>query len=296
MENSKNLNPGLQKILGLDINGMEAGGRKVAGGKNVKAMVDIMDLTDKVAVVTGGSRGLGFCITNRLCEAGAKVVIADLATEFVESALEFFTSKNYDVKFMKTDVRDTAQIEATVNFAKKEFGGIDILVNNASIWKMNELFDITEESWNDIMDVNLKGTVFFTKIVAELMKKQGRGGKIVNVASVAGIGMENAFGCMVQYVASKSGVVNISKSLARELKPLGININCVCPGGMITPGAIFTEIPSNIKEKRENSLAVPVSDPDDVARVVYMMSTGISDYMDGSTVIVDGGAHLMIDK
>lgn len=298
MKDSNALNPCYQRVLGmgLDVNGMEAGGHKVTGGKNAKSMVDIMDLTGKVAIVTGGSRGLGFCIVNRLCEAGASVVIADIAVEFAKVAMEFFSSKNYNVKFIKTDVSDISQIEACVDFTVKELGGVDILVNNASIWQFNELFDVTEESWDNIVDVNLKGTVFFTKIVAGLMKKQGRGGKIVNVASVAGIGMENAMGCMVQYVASKSGVVNISKSLARELKPLGININCVCPGGMITAGAMCTDISQELKERRNNTLAVPASDPDKVARVVYMMTTGMSDFMDGSTVIVDGGAHLMIDK
>lgn len=298
MEGQQTTNPMFQRLLGLDIYGGEIAGMKVQGGQNAKPMKDILDLSSKVAIVTGGARGLGFCIVNRLCEAGASVVIADIAVEFAESALSFFSSKGYKVKFIRTDVRDIHQIEAAVDFTVREFGKVDILVNNAAVWKMNKFFDLTEQTWDDTIDTNLKGTVFFTQAVAKQMAKQGHGGKIVNIASVAGLSMESAYGCLIQYVASKAGVIGISQSLARELKPLGININCVIPGGMLTPGAILSgmDISPEIRELSKNSPTAPVTDPDEVARVVYMMTTGVSDYMHGAVVVVDGGARLMIQK
>ena len=169
-------------------------------------------------------------------------------------------------------------------------------MNNAAIWKMNKFFDLTEETWDNMIDVGLKGTVFFTQAVAKQMVKQGQGGKIVNVASVAGLSMESSYGLLTQYVAAKSGDVGISQSLARELKPLGININCVLPGGMVSPGAIHGAPTPELREKTKGHPTVPVTDPDDVARVVFMMATEISNYMHGATVVADGGARLMMQK
>ena len=285
-----------QRLLGLDIDGVEIAGMKVQGLKNAYPMKDILDLSGKVAIVTGGSRGLGLCIVNRLCEAGASVVIADIAVEFAEAAVEYFSTKDYKVKFINTDVRYLPQIQAAVDFTVQEFGKVDILVNNAAIWKMNKFFDLTEETWDNTIDVILKGTVFFTQAVAKQMAKQGEGGKIVNVASVAGLSMENSYGFLTQYVAAKSGVVGVSQSLARELKPLGININCVLPGGMVSPGAIHSAPTPELREITNSHPTVPVTDPDDVARVVFMMATDISNYMHGATVVADGGARLMIQK
>ena len=296
MENLYTFDAGYQRMLGIDVNGMEMPGMKIQGGRNAIPMETILDLSGKVAIVTGGARGMGFCVVNRLCEAGASVVIADIAVEFADAAVAFFTSKDYKVKFIKTDVRYLPQIEAAVDFTVKEFGKVDILVNNAAIFKMNKFLDLTEETWDDTIDVDLKGTVFFTQAVVKQMVKQGQGGKIVNVASVAGLSMESSYGCLVQYAAAKSGVVGVSQSLARELKPLGININCVLPGGMLTPGAMHMERTPEIIELSKTNPTAPVTDPDEVARVVYMMTTQISDFMHGATVVADGGARLMIQK
>ena len=285
-----------QRLLGIDIHGADIHGMKIRGAENVRPMEEILDLSGKVAIVTGGARGLGFCIVNRLCEAGASVMIADIAVEFAEAAVEFFSSKNYSVKFIETDVRYLPQIQAAVDFTVEEFGKIDILVNNAAIWQMNKFFDLTEETWDDTIDTDLKGIVFFTQAVAMQMVKQGQGGKIVNVASVAGLSMESSYGLLTQYVAAKSGVVGISQSLARELKPLGININCVLPGGMLSPGAMHSAPSPELRELTNDQPTAPVTDPDEVARVVYMMTTGISDYMHGATVVADGGARLMIQR
>lgn len=277
--------PGYQRVLGIDINGVP---NMTSGAKNAKPMRDILDLSGKVAIVTGGAMGMGFCVVNRLCEAGASVVIADVAVEFAEKALEYFASKAYNVEFVQTDVRYVDQIQAAVDFTVQKFGSIDILVNNAAVWSHRLLSEITEDTWAEIVDINLKGTLFFVKAVAQVMEKQGRGGKIVNIASVAGLS-EDPAPIMFEYVASKSGVIGITKSLARALKPLGININCVIPGGMITPGAINTQGTEDAVALRKALPRLATADPDEVARVVFVLTTGISDFVHGTTVVVDGG-------
>jgi NAD(P)-dependent dehydrogenase (short-subunit alcohol dehydrogenase family) len=158
---------------------------------------------------------------------------------------------------------------------------------------MYALEEMTEEVWNYSMDLNLKGTFFFVQQVAAVMKEQGRGGKIVNVASVAGLSCDPA-PVLFDYVASKSAVIGITKSLARALKPIGVNINCVIPGGMMTPGAFNTPMTEASKAVRASMPQVPQpnKDPDEVARAIFMMATGVSDYMYGTAFPVDGGAHL----
>ncbi|HWQ75420.1 MAG TPA: SDR family oxidoreductase [Syntrophomonas sp.] len=296
MENLYSFDPIYQKMLGIDINGADFGIVKVEGGKNAKPLKDLLDLSGKVAIVTGGSRGLGFCVVNRLCEAGASVVIADIAVEFANAAIEFFNSRNYKTEFIETDVRYLRQIEAAVDFAVKKFGKVDILVNNAAIFTQQKFLDLTEETWDDTVDTDLKGTVFFTQVVARQMVKQGPGGKIINIASIAGVSAETPYGCMVPYVAAKSGVVGISQSLAKELKPMGININCVLPGGMMSPGGAHMTRTPEIVALSEANPGAPITDPDDVARVVFMMATEISNYMHGATVVADGGARWFIQK
>lgn len=284
---------GYQRLLDTVVEGVPG---RYSGLKGLKPMKDILDLTGKVAIVTGGAMGLGSCVVYRLCEAGARVVIVDIAEEFAEKSLEFYAEKGYSVKYIKTDIRFVDQIEAAVDFTVKEFGGVDILVNNAAIWNMNALEEMTEEIWDYSMDLNVKGTFFFIQKVVSVMEKQGRGGKIVNIASVAGISCEPA-PVLMDYVASKWGVVGITKSLARALKPLGININCVIPGGMMTPGAFNTPMTEASKAVRAKmpQITQPSTDPDEVARAVFMMTTGVSDYMHGANFPVDGGAHISIE-
>lgn len=287
---------GFQRLLGIDINGMETHGMKLAGLKNAEPMSELLSLNGKVAIVTGGAMGLGACIVNRLCEAGAKVVIADIAREYAGKVIEFFTGKGFDVKFHKTDVRDIKQINSAVDYTVREYGKLDILVSNTAHWRMEEFLDVNEEDYDAVVDTGLKGTYFFDQAAAKQMAKQESGGKIVNIGSVAGISMESSVGCLSSYVAAKSGVVGISQSLARELKPLGITINCVIPGGMLTPGAMNMDAVDSAKAKRQGAIKAPIADPDEVARVVYMMCTGIASFMHGEVVVVDGGTRLMIQE
>jgi len=277
-----------QKARGMDL--------KVADGN--KPLMEVLSLKGKTAIVTGGARGLGFHIVNRLCEAGAEVMIVDIAIEFAEDAVEYFTTKGYNVKFKEADIRFIDQINDAVKVTIEAFGKIDILVNNAAIWSMNRFLDMTEETWDNTIDTDLKGNVFFCQAVAKEMVKQNIKGKIVNVASVAGLSMESPYGFLSHYSSAKGGLVSVSQSLARELKPLGITINCVLPGGMLTPGAMHTEgMDASMYEVHQKSPRTPLTrNPDEVARVVFMMCTDVSAFMHGSTVVADGGARLMIQE
>jgi NAD(P)-dependent dehydrogenase (short-subunit alcohol dehydrogenase family) len=284
-------------MMDWDLNGMDMGnGFKHVGLKNLKPLKDILDLKGKVAIVSGGSRGLGARIVARLCEGGASCVISDVGDGFAEKAIEYFNTKNYQVKYIRTDVRSLAQINAAVDYAVKEFGKVDILVNNAAVYRMDKFSDVTEEIWDAGLDINLKGTFFFIQAVAKQMIKQGQGGRIINISSNAGNSMENSYGFMIPYVASKSGVNGITKSLARELKPHGIHINAVVPGGMLSIGGMAREKNAEIDEIRKANPPAPMSDSDNVARMVYIMATEMSDYMDGSVVFVDGGTYLGFRK
>ena len=298
MDELYTFDPMYQRLLGIDIQGAEIGGVRIAGAEHAVPMAEMLDLSGKTAIVTGGARGLGFCIVNRLTEAGARVMIVDVAVDFAQAAVDYFADRGRDVRFEIADIRDLAQVQRAVDATVEAFGGVDILVNNAAFRRVVKFLDLTESTWDAVVDTGLKGTVFFTQAVARRMVEQGRGGRIVNVASVAGISMESSYGMLIPYVAAKSGVVGISQSLARELKPLGITINCVLPGGMMSAGAVHssTELTPELREAMGEPGQVPVTDPDEVARVVFMLATPVSDFMHGATVVVDGGARLMIKK
>jgi NAD(P)-dependent dehydrogenase (short-subunit alcohol dehydrogenase family) len=282
---------GYKQVLGIDETGVPGMSR---GANNDPTMQEILDLTGKVALVTGGAMGLGFRTVNRLCEAGASVVIADVAVEFAERALDYFGKKDYTVKFVKTDVTSVAEIRNAVDYTVAEFGQIDILINNVGIWNHSVLAEITEETWQELIDTNLKAQMFFVQAVVPVMEKQETGGRIVNISSVAGLSADPA-PIMFEYVAAKSAVIALTKSLAKALKPKGIRVNCVIPGGMLTPGAITTHGTDAAKVLREATKS-PLSDPDDVARVIFMLATPVSDFMYGATLPVDGGAFLGIEE
>ncbi|MDR1766259.1 MAG: SDR family oxidoreductase [Lachnospiraceae bacterium] len=287
-----------QTLWNIDIGGMPARGPAppLTGLKDVKPLKDILDLTGKTAIVSGGSKGLGLRIVNRLCESGAAVVIADVDDFFGEKAVEFLSAKGYTARYQKTDLRDLNQIHACVDYTVANLGKVDILVNNAAYYKIVKFSDITEEFWDTSLDISLKGMFFMIQAVAVQMIKQGHGGRIVNISSNAGNSMENFYGWMVPYVASKSGVNGITRSLARELKPHGIHINAVVPGGMMSVGSFNMERTPEIEEVQRANPGAPIGDPDNVARVVCMACTEMSDYMDGSIIHADGGTYLGFTK
>lgn len=244
-----------------------------------------MNLNNKVALVTGGSRGIGKEIALELARNGVNIGFTyvrgeDKAKEVVKE----IESMGIKVLSIKANVSIEEEVAQMTKAMEEAFGTIDILVNNAGITKDNLLIRMKEEDWDDVMNVNLKGTFLCTKAISRIMMKK-RYGKIINMASVVGI-MGNAG--QGNYSASKAGVIGFTKSMARELASRGIRVNG------IAPGFIQTDMTDVLKDdvKAEMLKAIPLSafgKPEDIANLAVFLASERSDYITGQIINVDGG-------
>jgi 3-oxoacyl-[acyl-carrier protein] reductase len=241
-------------------------------------------LQDKVAVVTGAARGIGRAIAERLAAEGADVALCDLKEEWLAETAEAVGALGRRAECVGVDVSSGAAVDGAVASAIKAFGRVDILVNNAGITKDTLLVRMSEEEWDAVLDVNLKGSFLFTKAVAKPMMKQ-RSGAIVNIASIIGL-IGNAGQC--NYAASKAGVIALTKSSAKELAPRNVRVNAVAPG------FIESKMTDALSEDiRQQMLAqIPMKrfgKPDDVARTVLFLVSDAASYMTGQVLTVSGG-------
>jgi NAD(P)-dependent dehydrogenase (short-subunit alcohol dehydrogenase family) len=252
-----------------------------------------MKLKDKVAIVTGGARGIGEAIVRAYADEGAHVVIADIE---VAKAEELAAELGGKAMAVRLDVRATASIASLVSTAVSKLGGIDILVNNAAIFDMGPILEVTESSFDSQFAVNVKGLFFTLQAVAAQMVKQGRGGKIINIASQAG---RRGEALVAVYCATKAAVISITQSAGLGLIKHGINVNGVAPGVVDTPmwdqvDALFAKyegLPIGEK-KRQVGLAVPagrMGAPGDYRGVAVFLASHDSDYVVAQTFNVDGG-------
>jgi D-sorbitol dehydrogenase (acceptor) len=255
-----------------------------------------MRLKDKVAVITGGARGIGAAIARRYAAEGAKIVIADLLVEEAQALAREFGDAGHAVPL---DVMKQESIDAMVAATVKKFGGIDILVNNAAIFDMAPTMEITRDSYRKVFAVNVEGLLFALQAVAGQMIKQGRGGKIINFASQAGRRGEPLVGV---YCASKAAVISLTQSAGLDLIRHKINVNGIAPGVVDTPmwaevDALFAKyekLPIGEKKKRVG-LAVPygrMGTPEDLTGAALFLASSDSDYVVAQTYNVDGGNWL----
>ncbi|EGT0696191.1 TPA: 3-oxoacyl-[acyl-carrier-protein] reductase [Clostridium perfringens] len=242
-------------------------------------------LKDKVAIVTGGTRGIGRAIALKLADKGANIVInyrnSDKEAEELKAILE---EKGVKVLTVKCDISNFEDSKNLMNKCKEVFGKIDILVNNAGITKDTLIMRMKEEDFDSVIDVNLKGTFNCAKHASAIMLKQ-RFGKIINMTSVVGIAGNAG---QVNYAASKAGVIGLTKSLAKELGSRGITVNAVAPG------FINTDMTASLSEKvkEEASKNIPLKrlgDPEDVANLVGFLASDAANYITGQVINVDGG-------
>lgn len=244
-----------------------------------------MTLLGKTAVVTGGSRGIGRAIVLKLAEMGANIVVNYTSSpQKAEEVVALVKEMGREAIAIQANVSDSDAIQKMMQEVEEKFSTIDILINNAGITKDTLLMKMKDEDWDQVMDINLKGTFNCTKAVTRKMMKQ-RSGKIVNLASVVGV-MGNAG--QANYAASKAGIIGFTKSVAKELATRGINVNAVAPGFIQTE---MTDILSDeVKEAMMANIPMKLlGTPEDVANVIAFLCSDDAKYITGQVLHVDGG-------
>jgi 3-oxoacyl-(acyl-carrier-protein) reductase len=239
----------------------------------------------QTAIVTGSARGIGRAICEQLAADGVdNIVVCDLKAEWCGETVEAVKALGKNAVAMELNVADAKSIEAAVEEAAKLFGKIDIAVNNAGITKDGLLMRMSEEDWDAVLDINLKGAFLVTKAVSKHMMK-ARSGAIVNIASVVGI-MGNAGQC--NYSASKGGLIALTKSSARELAGRGIRVNAVAPGFIQSK---MTDVLSDEVKNRmlENIPMKKLGQPADIAKAVSFLASANAEYVTGQVLSVNGG-------
>jgi SDR family mycofactocin-dependent oxidoreductase len=263
-----------------------------------------MKLEGKVALVTGGARGNGLATAKLLAQEGADIVIADICEDIstvpyalstpatMDAAVEEIKKLGRKAIGIKCDIRKAAEVEAMVKQALDTFGKVDILVNNAGVATLEALVDMSEETWDDMLDIHLKGTFLASKYVVPHMIAQ-HSGKVVNISSVGGL---RGFGMGAHYCAAKHGIIGLSKSLAMETADHNINVNVVCPGTVWTDmmAGLASHFGMETEEAKENFYAGHLFKdreitPEDIGRAVLWLCTEDTRCITGAVIPVDAG-------
>jgi 3-oxoacyl-[acyl-carrier protein] reductase len=246
-----------------------------------------LQLTGKVALVTGAAQGIGKAVALLLARNGADIVVSDINLEKAEETAKEIQAVGRKAIAIKVDVASLRDVERMVQAVIEHFGHIDILINNAGITRDKLILRMAEEDWDAVLNINLKGTFNCTKVVVRHMSKQ-RSGKIVSIASVVGE-MGNAG--QANYSASKAGVIGFTKTIAREFAQRGINVNAIAPGYIETP---MTEaLPEKAKEELRRLIPMErLGRPEDVAEAVLFLVSEASGYITGQVLNVNGGIYM----
>src|SRR5581483_5020252 len=207
----------------------------------MKGIQELLSLSGKAAIVTGGAQGIGYGISYRLAEAGAHVLVTDINTSAAQKTANDLVAKGWSAKAYIVDVRQESGIQGMIEECHRTFGSLDILVNNAGIYPIVPLREMTLKRFEEVLHVNLLSVFLATKYAADIMRTQG-GGKIINISSIDAL--HPSLTGLAHYDASKHGVWGFTKSTALELAPDNIQVNAIAPGGIATPGTGATAQPT----------------------------------------------------
>jgi NAD(P)-dependent dehydrogenase (short-subunit alcohol dehydrogenase family) len=247
-------------------------------------------LDGKVAIVTGGSSGIGKAIVKTYLDHGAKVMIVDVDEEGLQETEKELAKFKENVLLVKGDVTKVEDVRKTVDETVKKWTKIDVLVNNAGVGTISSLIEMTEEEWDYVLDINLKGMFLFTREVAKVMIEQ-KGGCVINLSS---INEEVPLAGEIHYCVSKGGVKMLTRAVALELAPYNIRVNAIAPG--MTETALTEEILVIPELKGAVLHQIPlgrIGRPKDIAKVAVFLASDYASWVTGSTICVDGGMHLI---
>jgi NAD(P)-dependent dehydrogenase (short-subunit alcohol dehydrogenase family) len=249
----------------------------------------MINLKDKVAIITGARRGMGRMHALILAQAGAKVAVSDISSEDCEKVVSEIEEQGGTAMAFKCDVTNLQEIEKMTEQVVEKWGKIDILVNNAGVFPLKPFVEMTEKDWDFVLDINLKGYFLTAKSVVPHMIKNGSG-SIINISSIASGQVGIGYAAATHYVASKGGISGWTEALAVELAPYNIRVNA------ISPGLIDTPMIDVIKENKEAEKAIlgkiPLAragKPEEISYMVAFLASDLASYMTGSNVVIDGG-------
>lgn len=260
----------------------------------MKTIQQLLDLSGKAAIVTGGAKGIGLGIVQRLSEAGAKVLVADIDEQEAAKVAQTVGGSS-----IKVDMADEEQVKAMVEACQQQFSSVDILVNNAGIYPPEPVSAMSKDDFQRVIDVNLRGVFLATKFAAEAMKSAGKGGKVINITSIDAL--HPSMVGLAHYDASKHGVWGFTKNSALELAQDKIWVNAIAPGGIATPGvaAMNSGNQASAEQMAKQTEAfmakIPMhrmGEPDEIGTVALFLASDMSSYMTGEQIVVDGGALL----
>lgn len=249
----------------------------------------MINLKDKVAIVTGARRGMGRTHALGLAKAGAKVVVSDIDLEECERVVEEIKKEGGEALAVKCDVTNKKEIEEMIEKTAAEFGKLDILVNNAGICQFKPFVELTDEDWEKTININLRGYFWVAQTAAKEMMKN-KWGRIINIASIAAGQIGGGFQGLVHYCASKGGIVAMSEAMSLELAPYNITVNSIAPGAIDTPMVAASKADPKMLEGTLARIPLKrMGKPEEISNLVVFLASEESSYITGDMIVVDGG-------
>jgi len=244
----------------------------------------MFNLKNKIAIITGASRGIGKIIAELFAKSGAHVVCVARSEKAIETLSESINNSGGSASFLACDISDEKSFNSLINHTVQGYEKLDILINNAGITKDSLIMRMNSKDWDKVLDINLKGTFHGIKSAIRPMMKN-KFGRIINITSIVGL-TGNAG--QANYAASKAGVIGLTKSVAKEIASRGITVNCIAPGWIKTD--MTDELNQNIKEEFLNRIPMNrIGTPEDIAYTALFLASDEASYITGQTITVDGG-------